>query len=536
MNSPEMMGKQWRRILAIVCLTFLAVLFSSFYSRGLSDNRLVPIKGAILPRKLLAPNIVFLLADDLGYGDVGYNGGLAETPNIDAMAAGKNSILLTRSYSGGPVCSPTRGTLLTGRNHNRYCIWSANAAGEKCSDENCPSSMPLPTTEITVAEILRRHGYRTALFGKWHVGDVKPLKGGHPVWPVSHPGMHGFDEWLVTMRSVATATPNCGCFKNASRSCVMGHYEGKKSSCRNYHFYSKKKNQVKSYPISITGDDSHFLFTKFHDFLKKVTEENKPFFIFLSFHAVHRLYIAVEPYKSRYTTLGYNAERSDYYGTITAMDVSIGRVRALLQQYNFSKNTLLWFTSDNGPEVNTPGSSGGLRGKKRSLHEGGIRVPGIIEWPEMIKSNRKSSYPVVTNDFLPTVCDILGVEVPKDRAIDGQSIMPLIQRRTVHRNSAIGFASGIHSGQFNTTSYAAALINNQYKLMLKYSGRQVVNTYLYDLKYDPGERENIAPTQSNMAASMSSELHRWMESVEDSAHRVGCLGVSGITPPCSCSV
>ena len=329
-----------------------------FYYRRLSGNRLVLNKGATLPRKSRAPNIVFLLADDLGYGDVGYNGGWAETPNINAMAEGKNSILLTRSYRGGPVCSPTRGTLLTGRNHNRYCIWTANAAGDECGDDKCPSSMPLPTTEITLAEILRRHGYRTALFGKWHVGDLKPLKGGHPLWPVSHLGMHGFDEWMVTVRKVATATPNCGCFKSAS--CVMGHYKAKKSPCTNYHFYSKEENQVKSYPISITGDDSHFLLTKFHDFLKKVTKENKPFIIFLSFHTVHRLYIAVEPYKSRYTKLGYNADRSDYYGAITAMDASVGRVRALLQQYNISKNTLLWFTSDNGPEVNTPGSSGGL--------------------------------------------------------------------------------------------------------------------------------------------------------------------------------
>ena len=140
------------------------------------------------------PNIVFMMADDVGYGDVGYNGGKAETPNLNAMASGPNTIHLTRYYSSSLVCSPTRGTVLTGRNHNRYCVWKANGAkGGSTRDFVKPQSMPLPYSEITVAEILKEYGYQTAMFGKWHLRDFKVLERSHKKWPLSHPGVHGFD-------------------------------------------------------------------------------------------------------------------------------------------------------------------------------------------------------------------------------------------------------------------------------------------------------------------------------------------------------
>ena len=125
------------------------------------------------------PNIVYLLADDLGYGDVEYNGGQAVTPHLKAMANGPHSIHFSRFYSGGPICSPTRGTLLTGRNHNRYCIWHADIGSGAKQDLTCPSLMPLPHSEFTVAEILKEIGYCTAIYGKWPVGDLVPIEGGN---------------------------------------------------------------------------------------------------------------------------------------------------------------------------------------------------------------------------------------------------------------------------------------------------------------------------------------------------------------------
>ena len=180
------------------------------------------------------PNIVFLLADDLGYGDVQYNGGVALTPNLNNMAAGESSIRFNRFYSSAPVCSPTRGSLLTGRNHNRFCVWMANTAGRRCKvpdDFLCPTKYPLPASEVTVAEVLAEHGYRTAAFGKWHLGDLKPT----PERPSSsNPGQNGFQVWKVTERAVQTSTPNCGCFNTSL--CNLGHY-GRQGAppCTNYH-------------------------------------------------------------------------------------------------------------------------------------------------------------------------------------------------------------------------------------------------------------------------------------------------------------
>ena len=124
------------------------------------------------------PNVIFAMADDLGWGDVEYNSGNARTPNLNKMAQSPNAVLLQRHYSGGPVCTPTRGTVLTGRNHNRYCIWDVNA-GHQTIDQVTPEKMALPFSEITVAEVMRKVGYSTALFGKWHLGDFKVLKGGN---------------------------------------------------------------------------------------------------------------------------------------------------------------------------------------------------------------------------------------------------------------------------------------------------------------------------------------------------------------------
>ena len=130
------------------------------------------------------PNVIFAMADDLGWGDVQYNNGNARTPNLNEMAQSSNTVLLQRYYSGSPVCSPTRGTVLTGRNHNRYCVWTANT-GSNQPDFSVPQIKALPLSEITVAEVMREAGYSTALFGKWHLGDFKPLKGGNKKWPVS---------------------------------------------------------------------------------------------------------------------------------------------------------------------------------------------------------------------------------------------------------------------------------------------------------------------------------------------------------------
>ena len=356
------------------------------------------------------PNIIFAMANDLGWGDVGYNGGKALTPNLNEMARSPNTILLQRYYSGSPVCSPTRGTVLTGRNHNRYCVWSANT-GNNEPDFTIPQRRSLPLSEITVAEVMREAGYSTALFGKWHIGDFKPLKGGNKKWPVSHPGLHGFDQWFATERSAPTATINCGCFPDSR--CITGHYTARRPPCTNY--YTNKSGEIEGWPEAISGGDSDFIYSLAENYIKEQVNENKPFFLYLPFHAVHERYIATKRYQNMYRNKNYTSKQIDYYGTVSELDDAMGKLRKLLKDLDIKNNTLLWFSSDNGPK--SPGMTGGLRGRKRLLYEGGIRVPGMIEWPDVITSNKASSFPVVSSDLLPTVRDILGINPPDNRTI-----------------------------------------------------------------------------------------------------------------------
>ena len=461
------------------------------------------------------PNIIFTMADDLGYGDVGYNGGNASTPNLDAMASGPHTIHLTRYYSGGPVCSPTRGTVLTGRNHNRYCLWDANA-GSHFDDFVVPETMPLPTSEITVAEILKKQGYQTAIFGKWHLGDLKAQKDGNRQWPVSHPGMHGFDEWLVTLRSAPTTNLNCACYNETKAMCPLGHYTSD-SPCSNYYTIKDDKDNLKSLDDPVDGDDSHFIVDQFESFLEKATQSGKPFFVYLPFHAVHVRYIASMGYIERYASnpKNYSMKQIDYYGALSALDDAIGRIRELLVEYNVSDNTMLWFTSDNGPHDRQPGVTAGFRGRKRSLYEGGIRLPGLIEWPAMITKNVKTDFPVMSSDLLPTACDIVNATIPQDRPIDGISLLPFIEGKATNRNASMKWAFNV-DGNFDG-KYQAALSNDQYKLYTLYDGGQRSKSELYDLTKDPFEQDDIKDKMKTVHDKMVDELENWRKSVKDSA-------------------
>lgn len=471
-------------------------------------------------KSLHRPNIVYLLADDLGYGDVEYNGGKAKTPNLHQMATGPNSIQFTRFYAGGPTCSPTRGTLLTGRNHNRYCIWHADL-GQPCGDIQCPSLMPLPTSEITVAEILKQEGYNTAIFGKWHLGDLQEIQGGNTKWPVSHPGMHGFDEWLVTERDTYSVAPNCLCYKRFSCTVDNRYYYHK--TCRDYHYLNPLTGEVEAYNKYIRGDSS-FLVDKFEQHLKKVVALHQPFFILLSFHDVHQKFYALDPFYTMYQQKGYNKDSIHYYGAISQLDEAVGRVRKLLRKYGVSENTLVWFSSDNGPQANTPGSAGGLTGTKGSLYEGGIRVPAVIEWPQVIKSNHKTDMPVVTSDFLPTVCDILDVSPPTDRPMDGISILPFLSNKASWRNKPIGFAFHVAKGNVNS-SFSSAWSGERFKLLATHEKGQMTRIQLFDMKYDETESSDLSQVYPEVVHDMKRELVEFITSINENAHQVGCFDV-----------
>ena len=484
-------------------------------TRGNPDSAARVTKSTTRPAKM--PNVIFAMADDLGWGDVGYNGGKAHTPNLNKMAQSPNTILLRRYYSGGPVCSPTRGTVLTGRNHNRYCVWIANTARKNEPDFTKAQKMPLPLSEITVAEVMQEAGYSTALFGKWHLGDFKPLKGGNKKWPVSHPGLHGFDQWHATERSAPTSTVNCGCFPRSK--CITGHYVSR-PKCTNY--YTNKSSDIEGWPKAIHGGDTHFIWSLAKNYIKEQVNGSKPFFLYLPFHVVHDRYIATRRYQNMYENQKYNLNQIDYYGAISEMDDVMGKLRKLLKDLGIKNNTLLWFSSDNGPKRNSPGATNGLRGSKPSLYEGGIRVPGMIEWPDVITSNNISSFPVVSSDLLPTVRDILGIKPTDNRTIDGISILPFLQGKVEYRNQSIYWAYSIRNGEFNRR-YNVSTSGDQYKLIATYKNGIVMHYELYDLISDLGEKNDLSKQHPSISNKLLMGIEEWRQSVMESVQKVGCL-------------
>jgi len=437
--------------------------------------------SAVLPRELFAgqaegdrPNIILCMTDDQGWGDVGYNGhAVLRTPHLDQMA--REGIRFERFYSGAPVCSPTRGSCLTGRHPYRYGITFANVGHMK--DE-----------EITLAEALKTKGYATGHFGKWHLGTlttkIKDANRGRPGNDEHYapPWEHGFDECFSTESKVPTYWK-------------PGRYE-----TYGTHYWTGEDQMVPAEQIG--GDDSKLIMDRALPFIRQAAKDQTPFFTVIWFHAPHLPVVSAPPY-----TDGYD-EHKDYYGCITAMDEQVGRLRAELKTLGVSDNTMLWFCSDNGPEGDDqdPGRTAGLRGRKRSLYEGGVRVPGLLVWPDKIKQPRTVAMPCSTSDYFPTVLHALGHPLPEAEArpYDGVSLLPLIHGKMEKRPRPIGFES----------RKQVALIDNQYKL---YSGDRGESFELYDLLKDPNETRNIAPAHPEIVERMSHTLQQWQASCQSSA-------------------
>ncbi len=410
------------------------------------------------------PNIIFAMTDDQGWGDSGYNGHpILQTPTLDEMS--RSGIRFDRFYSGSPVCSPTRGSCLTGRHPERYGIVHANYG-----DYDAPSMYPLPEQEITLAEALKTKGYTTGHFGKWHLGDFHgEMK--------SSPSDNGFDVSFSTVRKVPTLDP-------------FGYY----------------LNGI-LYRGNLKGDDSRIIMDRAISFIRNAVRAEKPFFVVVWFHTPHVPFIASPAYRSLYT--GHSEEEQNFWGALTAMDREMGRLRSELHIQHVAENTMLWFCSDNGARRGNPrfpGSVGGLRGGKGNLYEGGIRVPGILEWPGRIEQ-RVVETPCSTLDYYPTILEILGIKIESQpRPIDGISLVPLLKSQMKERPKPIGFQFGKR----------AALVGNRYKILVDLENESTESVELYDLLDDPTESNNLADGNPKLAQDMKSVLDSWRESCRES--------------------
>ena len=443
----------------------------------------IPGTSAIPSQERSEPNIILCMSDDQGRGDTGYSGHpVLQTPALEKMAA--DGIRFDRWYAAAPVCSPTRGSCLTGRHPYRYGIYHANVGH-------------MPQREVTLAEALKKRGYATGFFGKWHLGTLtKTVKDSNRGGPrgeehYAPPWRHGFDRCFATEAKVPTRDPMV--VPEGWRDRTPGSEFGT-------YYWNENGERVTD---NLEGDDSRVMMDRVIPFIEKAAQREQPFLAVVWFHAPHKPVRAEPRHRQRYPDC--SDYEKHYYGCITAMDEQMGRLRQALRRNGVEHNTMLWFCSDNGPEVGTPGSTGPFRGRKRSLYEGGIRVPSVLVWPDRIDGPRRVTMPCCTSDYYPTVLEALDLSVEdQPRPLDGISLMPLIHGHMQERPEPIGFES----------RQQVSLSDNRYKL---YSDDAGDTFKLFDLLEDPGETTDLAEEKPEVLARMKTALHSWRQSISAEA-------------------
>ncbi len=438
------------------------------------------------------PNFVLVLTDDQGWGEAGFRGHpWLRTPELDAMAAA--GMELTRFYAAAPVCSPTRASLLTGRHplRSRVLSWGHE----------------LPPEELTVAELLRDVGYRTGHFGKWHLGSVRAGE-------ATSPGGQGFDTWA--------SSPNF--FDQSPRFSVGGEV------------------------VRTAGEGSDRTLDFALAFIAECAASDDPFLAVVWLGSPHDPHQATEAGEAAVAERGEAPEEAwAYLAEIEAVDRNVGRLRRALRDQGIADDTVVWFTSDNGPRAPKAAaelSTGGLRGQKGTLFEGGIRVPCLVEWPGRIACGSRSDDLSVSSDWLPTLLDWAGVGEPGDGpARDGISLAGLLTGTASPDRQGLGFwtlpapgrgqwaeriLQAIETGEvhpsespvtFDLSVYTgapfggtAAWQEGPWKL-LRRTDESGERLDLFDLAQDPCETRNVAGEHPELTARLANSLERWQAEV-----------------------
>lgn len=408
------------------------------------------------------PNIVILLCDDLGYGDLScFAHPQILSPNLDRLAA--QGIKLTDCYAAAPVCSPSRAELLTGRVPHRLGIRDWIPAN---------SGIFLRPGEATMAQLLKKFGYRTCHAGKWHLNSK--TDGSEPT-----PGDAGFAHWLYTQNNAEPSHLNPINFVR------NGKPVGKR-----------------------TGPSSHIVVAEALEFLEK--NQAQPFFLNLWFHEPHEPVAAAEEFLSLYPGEN-NLDRRHYYGDVSQIDAAIGILLKYLDEHQLADNTFVFFSSDNGPETlkrykgaeRSYGSPGPLRGMKLHVTEGGYRVPGIIRWPGHARAGTVCSEPVCSVDLLPTVCTLAGADLP-ERKRDGADLTPIFAGKPVHRPHPLYWQYDYAISR----PWVVSLRDGPWKLL---ANAGLDRFELYNLADDTAEKRDLAtefPERVRQLAQIMKDLHQ----------------------------
>ena len=419
--------------------------------KNVSFTVVLLLVGIVLVSK---PNVVVFLTDDQGWGQTSYyDHPILKTPNLDTMA--KNGLRFDRFYAAAPVCSPTRATILTGRTNDRTGVIDHGYALRK--------------QEKTIAVALKKAGYATGHFGKWHLNGLRG-----PGVPVlkddSHsPGKFGFDHWLT----------------------VTNFFDIDPLMSDNGSF------------IDLKGNSSEIIVKKALEFIKEKTSQNLPFFAVIWDGSPHDPFLASEKDRDKFNDLDIQSQH--HYGELVAFDRSLGVLRKTLTDLGLENNTILWYCSDNGGLRNiSPPSVGGLRGYKTTIWEGGLRVPAIIEWPKVIKP-KVTNYPASTMDIFPTIADIINLpDTDLLKPIDGITLKPIFENDLSNRDKRIPFR---YKDQ-------GALIDNNFKLVVTSIDKEKFE--LYDLEKDFSESIDLSSENPLIFNKMKTDYLKWSESIDSS--------------------
>ena len=400
------------------------------------------------------PNVLVIVADDLGYGDLGFQGGTdVPTPHLNALATGGTRC--TNAYVSCPVCSPTRAGLLTGRYQQRFGH-EFNPGQQQ--DEAAREAFGLPLTEITLANQLKRAGYKTGIVGKWHLGFSQRFL----------PAQRGFDESFGFLGGAHTYLPAT---------------EGKKSGI------FRNGEEI---------DETEYLTDAFAREGVSFIERNapNPFFLYLTFNAVHAP-LDTRPDKLEQFKHITDSKRRSYAAMLSSLDDAVGRVLGQLDKSGVAQNTVVFFISDNGGPTQANGSlNTPLNGVKATVWEGGIRVPFVVRWPGQVPADQTYDQSVIAIDIFATASAVAGVELPKDRVIDSVNLLP-------HLKGEVTTAP--HESLYWRFGEQHAIRKGSYKLLKLRNGEE----HLFDLKQDIGEKRDLLGERAEIAADLRADFAKW---------------------------
>jgi len=421
------------------------------------------------------PNFVVIYCDDLGYGDLSCFGSKdIKTPHLDALA--RDGARFTNWYSNCPVCSPSRASLLTGR-YPRNAGVTSILGGRR-------DTPGLKADQVTIAKALKPLGYRTALFGKWHLGLTKECR----------PNAHGFDEFHGFL---------AGCLDYYSHIYYWDRGKGNNPTHDLWHNEQEVWDNGRYLTEVITEKSVEF-----------ISEQSEPFFLYVPYNAPHYPMHAPQKYLDRYPDLPW--DKQIMAAMISAVDDGVGEIASALKKSGQYENTVIFFSSDNGPSPESRnwldgtedpyygGSAGIFRGHKFSLFEGGVRMPAIMTWPERIEAGQTCEKVGAMMDILPT---FLGIAGGNALEVDGSDVLPMVTSD----------APSPHGRLFWEHNEQLAVRQGKWKLVL--NGRLDPSqgvpdpVHLSDLEADPGERTNLAGEQPELASELMTAAQEWQKSL-----------------------